>query len=188
MSRKKYQQQGFTLVELIVVIAIISVLAAVIAPSAFRAIEKAKCSRAIAESKVVKTAAFAYYTDTDFWPPQYRLTTALNPFLTDPGVEGWEGPYVEKWSTHPWTGHIGWDPTIDLDASGSEDGCVVFDDDRPGGGAGSNLGRIPRSSMQRIDASIDDGDLSSGYVQGDGEGLCAAAGEMVILVVKDGHP
>jgi general secretion pathway protein G len=177
---------AFTLIELIVVIAIISVLGAIIAPNAFRAIEKAKCTRAISEAKTIQTAAFSYYGDTGIWPTRYRLTDTLNPFITNPNVTGWDGPYVEKWLyAHPWAGHIGWDPTIDLDGSGMLDGCVVFDDDRVGTGAGDNVGRIPRPSMIRIDSIIDDGSLASGHVQGDGQGLASAVGELVIMVVRD---
>ena len=181
-------RRDFTLVELVVVIAIIAILAAIVTPNAFRAIEKSKCARAIQEAKTIKTAALSYYADTGTWPPRYRLTTPLNPFLTDPGVAGWDGPYVEKWNAHPWAGHIGWDPTIDLDDSGVVDGCVVFDDDRPGTSASDNQGRIPRRSMIKIDEMIDDGDLATGYVQGDGEGLHAALGELVIMVVHDSAP
>ncbi|MDD5668719.1 MAG: prepilin-type N-terminal cleavage/methylation domain-containing protein [Candidatus Omnitrophica bacterium] len=182
--------RGFTLIELIVVIAIIAVLAAIIAPNAFKAIEKSKCARAIEESKTIKTGAFAYYSDTGLWPPAYRLTSTVNPFVTNPpGVNRWDGPYVEKWMpAHPWAGHIGWDPTIDLDGSGVVDGCVVYDDDRPGTNGGDNQGRIPRGSMTKIDGMIDDGNLGSGYVQGDGLGLASAAGELVIMVVRDNAP
>jgi general secretion pathway protein G len=181
--------RAFTLVELIVVIAIISILSAIIAPNAFKAVEKAKCSRAISEAKTIKTAAYAYYSDTGIWPARYRLTDVVNPFLIDPGVNGWNGPYVEKWlNAHPWGGHIGWDPTIDLDGSGVLDGCVVFDDDRAGMVTSDNQGRIPRVSMIKIDEMIDDGNLAGGHVQGDGEGLASAVGELVIMAVHDNAP
>jgi general secretion pathway protein G len=87
-------RKSFTLIELIVVIAIIAVLAAIIVPNAFRAIEKAKISKIIAEIKVIKTAALDYYSDTGSWPLQYRLVTPLNSFLNNPGISGWDGPYV----------------------------------------------------------------------------------------------
>jgi general secretion pathway protein G len=172
-----------------VVIAIIAILAAIIAPNAFRAIEKAKIARAISETKTIKTAVLSYYSDTGTWPSRYRLTDTLNPFLTNPtGVSGWDGPYVEKWNAHPWAGHIGWDPTIDLDHNGVIDGCVVLDDDRPGTSSSDNQGRVPRRSMIKIDEMLDDGNLATGYVQGDGEGLCAAMGELVIMLIHDGAP
>ena len=179
---------GFTLIELLVVIAIIAVLAAIITPNAFKAVEKAKVSRTISEVRTIKTAALAYYSDTGTWPILYRLTDPVNSFLTDPGIARWDGPYVEKWSPHPWSGHIGWDPTIDLDDSGIADGCVVLDDDRPGTSAADNQGRVPLPSMLAIDRALDDGNLASGRVQGNGQGLQAAVGEVVIMVVRDGQP
>lgn len=186
MNRTDKYKKTFTLIELIVVIAIIAILSAIVAPSAFRAIEKSKCTRAIQEAKTIKTASLSYYADTGTWPPRYRLTTPLNPFLENPGVNGWNGPYVDKWNAHPWAGHIGWDPALDLDGSGANDGCVVFDDDRPGTGSSDNQGRIPTRSMVKIDEMIDDGNLATGDVQGDGQGLLSAIGELVILVVRDG--
>jgi len=181
-------ERSFTLIELIVVIAIVAILAAIIAPNAFRAIEKTKISRAISDTRAIKTAALSYYADTGTWPPQYRLTNVLNPFLSNPGISGWDGPYIEKWNPHPWAGHVGWDPTIDLDNSGIVDGCVVLDDDRPGTSSSDNQGRIPRGSMIKIDEMIDDGNLATGYVQGDGQGLHAAVGELVIMLINDGAP
>ncbi|HOW42582.1 MAG TPA: prepilin-type N-terminal cleavage/methylation domain-containing protein [Candidatus Omnitrophota bacterium] len=180
-------EKGFTLVELIVVIAIIAILAAVIAPNAFRAIEKAKCAQAVKDAKTIRTAAAEYYADTGQWPPVYRLTTPINPFLTNPPVTGWAGPYLDKWKPHPWSGHIGWDATLDLDANGKADGCVVYDDDQPGTSASNNAGRIPRKSMENIDLVLDDGNLSRGMVQGDGLGLLSAAGELVIMVIHDNN-
>jgi len=155
---------GFILIELIVVIGIIAILAAIVAPNAFKAIEKAKISRAISETRTIKTAALSYYSDTGTWSPRYRPTDPLNPFLTNPGVSGWDGPYVEKWNTHPCKRHMGWDTTIDLDDDGMVDGCVVLDGDRPGTSSSDNQGRISRHSIIKIDETIDDGNLATGYV------------------------
>ncbi|MBU2265567.1 MAG: prepilin-type N-terminal cleavage/methylation domain-containing protein, partial [Candidatus Omnitrophica bacterium] len=60
-------QKSFTLIELIVVIAIIAILAAIIAPNAFKAIEKAKVTKAIADLKTYKTATHSLYADTGHW-------------------------------------------------------------------------------------------------------------------------
>ena len=58
-SRKQKFLTGFTLIELIVVIAIIAILAAIIAPNAFRAIEKAKITKTMADLDSFKKAIFA---------------------------------------------------------------------------------------------------------------------------------
>jgi len=188
-------RKSFTLIELIVVIAIIAILAAIIAPNAFKAIEKAKIARTISEVKTIKAATVSYYADTGQWPPQYRLTTVINPFLNDPGVSGWDGPYVEKWNAHPWAGMIGWDSGYDADNSGALDCVLVLDDDLQGTNAGNNEGLIPFDTMKKIDAAFDDGDLLTGKVRGRApndttpngpETFYCANGEMAIMVINDG--
>ena len=56
MNRFKKSNKGFTMVELIVVIAIIAVLAVVIAPQYIRFVEKAKVSNDIATATAIETA------------------------------------------------------------------------------------------------------------------------------------
>jgi general secretion pathway protein G len=83
-------KRGFTLIELIVVIAIIAVMGAVIAPNAFKSIEKAKIAATVQDLNSIKTAAGAYFTDMSAWP-----TAAAN-FTTSSG-SAWDGPYLDKW-------------------------------------------------------------------------------------------
>lgn len=63
------RRKGFTLIEIVVVIAIIGILAAVVAPNAFKAVEKAKIVRITADIKGIMAAAQAYYSDVSLWPP-----------------------------------------------------------------------------------------------------------------------
>src|SRR3989338_2256659 len=95
-------KKSFTLIELIVVIAIIAILAAIIAPNAFRAIEKAKISRVVADLKAIKTATFAYYADTGKWPISgVYISDDTHPLLSDDGSAGWDGPYLESIGKSP---------------------------------------------------------------------------------------
>ena len=94
-------KKGFTLIELIVVIAIIAILAAIIAPNAFRAIEKSKVARAVADLKNIKTATLTYRTDTGRWPTSDYIRDSSHSLLSDSGIPGWDGPYLEKIAVSP---------------------------------------------------------------------------------------
>ncbi|MBE3572851.1 MAG: hypothetical protein IMW95_07855 [Moorella humiferrea] len=164
------------------VIAIIGVLAAIITPNAFRAIEKGKVSRAVADLRAIGSAAMAYYADVGDFPgskghhPGEPLQNGSDPgFVRKPdsswqtdnpnvgyggNLAAWDGPYLEKWpSHHPWGDVYTWNYWRDYPLPGtgttvSKAGIVTLED----------YGRIPRASLEAIDRLLDDGDLSRGYV------------------------
>jgi len=170
----RYIHKGFTLIELLVVISIIALLAAAGLTVYKSAMERARVTQGISHAREIRDMALRYKIDTGFWPPDYRLTTVLNPFTTDTGVTGWDGPYASNWqAAHTWGGHIGW-LTYDLDTNGAREGAVVFDDDAPGTDSSDNTGAIPVSSMILIDKTLDDGALDTGFVRGNGLFWCSS--------------
>lgn len=70
---KKRNDQGFSLVELIIVVAIMAVLVAVIAPVYFRYVEKSRNATDLQNARAVVEAIEVYATDPDsgFPPPDY---------------------------------------------------------------------------------------------------------------------
>ncbi len=168
-------KKSFTLIKLIVVIGIIAVLAAVISVSVFKAIEKAKVTKAIADMKTIGSAALAHYVDTGKYPPDGdiwpRYDSGLGFFVNDDGagnpVEGQDGPYIEKWPLNPWSKEVDplttyqWDIN-DIDGDGVFEWCVEI------GLGGSNEEEIDLIA-DRIDNALDDGD---GPCEGIFRGYC----------------
>lgn len=98
---------AFTLIELLIAVAIIGILAAIAVPNFLEAQTRAKVSRAMADMRAIVTALEAYRVDTNHYPEDYaaaipqdyglgRLTSPvayitnvpLDPFggyVTDPG-------------------------------------------------------------------------------------------------------
>jgi type II secretion system protein G len=81
------EQRGFTLVELMVVVAIIALLAAIIIPNYVHARAQAAVSQSEANLKEIATALELYYTDHQSYPPSGNVTPAIfgganNPYLT----------------------------------------------------------------------------------------------------------
>jgi general secretion pathway protein G len=182
-------KKSFTLIELIVVIAIIAVLAAIIAPNAFRAIEKAKISQAIADLRAYKTAIAAFRVDTGSLPEAWEYVT--NEYcLTDNGLltnknnwTGWDGPYLEKVkSIHPWRGtyclvlwHSGdSNPSRELFLQFNS-GCYPYDIPGLPDNGNYNCG-IPEEAARKIDSVLDDGNLLTGNFRRGAPWCCATGG------------
>ena len=86
---------GFTLIELVVVIVILAVLAAVIVPNFMHRTEDAKIANTVATIKTLDGAIDMYSVDTG------SLPNDLDALIKDPQIKGWNGPYLKNQSTVP---------------------------------------------------------------------------------------
>ena len=85
--------RGFTLVELLVVMAIIALLAALVAPKIFPKLGKGKTAAAKAQIELFGQALDQYRLDIGRYPSTEQGLQAL---LANPGEEKWQGPYLKK--------------------------------------------------------------------------------------------
>lgn len=105
-SNRKHDAAGFTLLEILVVIAILGLLIGLVAPAALRQLGGAKAS--IARQSIARLGAVLdlYKLDVGAYPTTQEGLQAL---VTQPaGVQGWNGPYtkgdgvpVDAWN-HPY--------------------------------------------------------------------------------------
>ncbi len=86
-------RQGFTLIELLVVMVILGLLAALVGPRLFGHVGAANQKAAKTQIEMLGQALDAYRLDVGKYP---STTEGLNALVTNPGVEGWNGPYLKK--------------------------------------------------------------------------------------------
>ena len=106
-SRKtlRHSRDGFTLIELMVVILIIGLLATIVVQNLRSATDKAKRVKAQADISQIKSALDRYYLDAGSYPTSDQGLPALIAEPTngnDP--KDWGGPYIERIPPDPW-GH-----------------------------------------------------------------------------------
>ena len=91
------QHSGFTLLELIIVIATIAILAALVGPSIFQNVGDAKSSAAKSQIEMLSTALGAYRLDNDFYPATDQGLAALRQMPTNGDTpRNWRGPYLTR--------------------------------------------------------------------------------------------
>jgi general secretion pathway protein G len=95
MERRKIKREkGFTLIEILVVVIIIGLLAALVGPKLFGKVGIAKQSAAKAQIELFGTALDTFRLDIGRYPTAEEGLKALREKPS--GVEGWQGPYLPK--------------------------------------------------------------------------------------------
>ncbi len=104
MKSRRYNQDGFTLIEIMVVILILGLLATIVVQSLRGAADKAKNTKAQADMAELKTALDRYYLDNGFYPTTDQgLNSLVSPPTsgrTPPNYEA--GGYIERLPSDPW--------------------------------------------------------------------------------------
>jgi general secretion pathway protein G len=91
-SLRRCGAPGFTLIEVIVAVAIVAVLAGAITPMVFREMMAAREESTERELAAIAAGLVDFYSDTGRLPTEAEGLGAL---VRDPGVVGWQGPYVK---------------------------------------------------------------------------------------------
>ena len=93
-TETRSSEKGFTLIELIVVLVILGLLAAVVVPNITKHLTKSKEQIALIQIKELEGALHMFAFDIGRYPTNSEGLEAL---VSNPGsLEAWKGPYLSK--------------------------------------------------------------------------------------------
>ena len=131
-------REGFTLIEVMVAVAVIALVASVVLPKTYYLVDKAKLTRTRSELNSIKTALEAYYEEHKEFPPggYYHSDSAkgdLNQWLADyidREIEGdpWRGEYEYGYLPGDYCYIGSWGPDRERDSE-PESSHTAEDDD-----------------------------------------------------------
>ena len=97
------RNKGFTLLEIIVVVAIIAILASYIAPKVAGRVDDARISKAKSDIRVLESSLELYKLDNYLYPSNEQGLEALVNKPAGEGAKNWRvGGYIKKLTKDPW--------------------------------------------------------------------------------------
>ena len=102
-SGRRAGARGFTLIEIMVVVVILGILAALVAPNVIRRIDDARVTKAKQDIRAYETALNLYRMDNFRYPTTEQGLEALVRQPNDPNIRNWkQGGYIDGLKKDPW--------------------------------------------------------------------------------------
>jgi type II secretion system protein G len=105
-------QKGFTLIEVMVIVAILSIIVGLVLPNFTGMVDRAKTTMVQGQLEKAREACFSFHADTGTWPDEYSDNDANGYRQLTNGkqtsgdiIANWDGPYLERsFVTNQWGG------------------------------------------------------------------------------------
>lgn len=102
-ERARRAHLGFTLIEIMVVVVILGILAALVAPNVIRRIDDARVTKAQQDIRAYETALNLYRMDNFRYPTTDQGLQSLVTRPADPNIKNWkDGGYIDDLRKDPW--------------------------------------------------------------------------------------
>lgn len=160
MVSKQKKNRGFSLIELVIVVSVLTVLAAIVAPQVSKLVQKSKIGRLEAELKNIKTGLTTLYTDLGVFPANINSGDPglmRNTRVPNSHRSNWDGPYMERWPTeNPWGGTYVYEyrgyNNFNFDGTANNEVYIT-------------INGLTQDVLNRIDDDLDDGNRNAGTVR-----------------------
>jgi general secretion pathway protein G len=132
-------QSGFTLIEIMVVVIILGILAAIVAPNVIGRIDDAQITRVKQDIRGIESALKFYRLDNFAYPTSEQGLDALVTKPADPNIRNWKpGGYLDRLPKDPWGNAYQY---LNPGQNGEIDIFTYGRDNRPGGeGVDADIG------------------------------------------------